>query len=48
MQKDTEEIASKNVYQQNFDRFVFKDKLEVYHNFVRSKLSESDSEQRAQ
>jgi deoxyadenosine/deoxycytidine kinase len=45
MQKETEEIVSKDVLlvsQQNFDRLVFKEKLEKYHDFIRSKLAESE------
>ena len=39
IQKDVEKIVSKDAKlrsQLNFDRIVFKDKLEKYHNFVRS------------
>jgi hypothetical protein len=45
IQKDTEEIVSKDVVlvsQQNFDRFVFKENLERYHDFIRSKLTKSE------
>ncbi|MGC1131295.1 MAG: hypothetical protein WA941_00625 [Nitrososphaeraceae archaeon] len=45
IQKDTEEIVSKDVLlvsQQSFDRLVFKENLERYHNFIRSKLTKSE------
>lgn len=45
MQRDTEEIVSKDVElvsQQNFDRMIFREKLEKYHDFIRAKLAESE------
>jgi hypothetical protein len=42
MKKDIEEIVSNGVQllsQQSFDRMVFKEKLEAYHDFIRSKLA---------
>jgi hypothetical protein len=45
IQKDTEKTMPKNVMmvsRQNFDRIVFRDKLEKYHNSVRSKLAEPE------
>jgi hypothetical protein len=45
IQKDTEEIVSKDVQlvsQQNFDRIIFRENLEGYHDFIRSKLAESE------
>lgn len=43
MQKDMEEIVSKNVLlisQKNFDRMIFRENLEKYYNFIRSKLAD--------
>lgn len=44
MQKDREIVSKdvKLVSQQNFVRIVFKDKLEEYYNFVKSKLAECE------
>ena len=45
MRKDIEEIVSNGVVQVNqqfFDRVIFKDKIEKFHNFIRSKLNESE------
>lgn len=47
MQNEIEQIVSKDVQlvgQQSFDKMIFKEKLEEYHDFIKSKLS--DSEQR--
>jgi hypothetical protein len=41
MQKEIEEIVSKDVQlvsQQSFDRMIFKEKLEGYHDFIKSRL----------
>jgi hypothetical protein len=45
MQKDIGEIVSNGIQlinQQSFDRMVFKEKLEEYHDFIKSKLVESE------
>ena len=45
MQTDIEEIVSNGVVQvnqQTFDRVIFKDKIEKFHDFIRSKLDESE------
>jgi hypothetical protein len=45
IQKDTEKIVSKKaqlVSQQNFDRMIFRENLERYHDFIRLKLAESE------
>jgi hypothetical protein len=45
MRKDIEEIVSNGVQQVNqqaFDRVIFKEEIEKFHNFIRSKLNESD------
>ena len=45
MRKDIEEIVSNGVQQVNqqaFDRVIFKEEIEKFHNFIRSKLDESE------
>lgn len=45
MRKDIEEIVSNGVQQVNqqaFDRVIFKEEIEKFHNFIRSKLNESE------
>ena len=45
MRKDIEEIVSNGVQQVNqqaFDRVIFKEGIEKFHNFIRSKLNESE------
>jgi hypothetical protein len=45
MQKDIEEVVSNGIQQVNqqaFNRVIFKDKLENFHNFIGSKLDESE------
>jgi hypothetical protein len=45
MRKDIEEVVSNGVQQLNqraFDRVLFKDEIEKFHNFIRSKLNESE------
>jgi hypothetical protein len=44
IQKEVEQIVTKDVQlisQQDFDRIIFKENLEKYHDFVKSKLAES-------
>ena len=39
-------VVARNVKllsQQNFDKMVFKEKLEQYHEFIKSKLAESEN-----
>ncbi|MGC1133966.1 MAG: hypothetical protein WA941_14175 [Nitrososphaeraceae archaeon] len=46
-QKNTEETVSKNVQlvnRQDFDKMVFKENLEEYHDFIRSKLAEFEQD----
>jgi hypothetical protein len=45
MRKDIEEIVSNGVQQVNqqaLDRVIFKEEIEKFHNFIRSKLNESE------
>ena len=45
MRKDIEEIVSNGVQQVNqqaFNRVIFKEEIEKFHNFIRSKLNESE------
>jgi hypothetical protein len=45
MQKDVEKIVSNGIQlinQQNFDKIIFKEKLEKYHDFIKSKLAGSE------
>lgn len=45
MRKDIEGIVSSGVQQvdqQFFDRIIFKDEIQAFHNFIRSKLDKSE------
>ena len=42
MAKETVTIYVMLIKHQNFDRILFKDKLDEYHNFVRSKVAEPE------
>jgi hypothetical protein len=45
MQKDVEKTVSNGIQlinQQNFDKIIFKEKLEKYHDFIKSKLAGSE------
>ncbi|MGI0042423.1 MAG: hypothetical protein ACRD47_01820 [Nitrososphaeraceae archaeon] len=47
IQKNTEETVSKNVQlvnRQDFDKMIFKENLEKYHDFIRSKLAEFEQD----